>query len=181
MLKVQYIWDYHTHFNITHMPIVSHIVHVHVTQVTCMSHSWNTVEYIYIVKIEEIVLYRRNLEWTSSGAQNSCFDLIRFHQLRIPCSTRSETDERNLMTMESHQICSNSAYGAEHKVAIHNKPSVPSVHTYGVTPFIHSPMYIGSYLIHIWVIRLIAPSVVWTVMGGCLAERSPQRLPQLKC
>ena len=66
-------------------------------------------------------MYRRTSERSSSGAQDSCFDLIGSHQLRIPCSTRSGTDELNLMTMKGHQIRSNSAYGAEHKVAVHNK------------------------------------------------------------
>ena len=77
--------------------------------------------YIYIIKIEDLVVYRRTSERSSSGAQDSCFDLIGSHQPRIPCSTRSGTDELNLMTMKGHQIRSNSAYGAEHKVAVHNK------------------------------------------------------------
>ena len=69
-------------------------------------------------------IYNKNRRFScvqaNFGAQDSCFDLIGSHQLRIPCSTRSGTDELNLMTMKGHQIRSNSAYGAEHKVAVHN-------------------------------------------------------------
>ena len=75
--------------------------------------------YIYIIKIEDLVVYRQTSERSSSGAQDSCFDLIGSHQPRILFSTRSGTDELNLMTMKDHQIRSNSAYGAEHKVAVY--------------------------------------------------------------
>ena len=68
---------------------------------------YNYLQYIYIYYITKVKsVYRRTSERSSSGAQDSCFDLIWSHQLRKP-------DELNLMTMESHQICSNSACGLQ--------------------------------------------------------------------
>ena len=76
------------------------------------------------MKIENLVVYRQTSEQCSSGAQDSCFDLIGSHQLRIPCSTRNGTDELNLMMRKGHQTHFNSACGAENKAAIHNTTKI---------------------------------------------------------
>ena len=83
--------------------------------------------YIYIY----IYIYNKNRRFSCVQA-NFGAKFIRERRIAVstllglisyayPVPPEVGTDELNLMTMKGHQIRSNSAYGAEHKVAVHNK------------------------------------------------------------
>ena len=80
--------------------------------------------YIYIyIKNRRFSCVQANFGAKFIGSAGQLFRPYWVSSATHTCSTRSGTDELNLMTMKGHQIRSNSAYGAEHKVAVHNKKS----------------------------------------------------------